>query len=272
LRKVCESLLSVPSLSVAAIQGLATFDDSAAADRIVARYRNLPPHERPAAIAALVSRPSFAAVLLNHAGNPAAKIVIPREDLTPVFARQIRSFNDPVLTARLAEVWGEVRESPADKQKLLAELKAKLTPEFIRRGDPGQGRAVFAAVCAACHKLYGEGNSLGPDLTGSGRHDIGYLIENIADPSAVVAADYLMTVLTLRDGRVLNGTVSAKTDRTLTVRLMDVETTIDRADIVKQEQLPVSIMPEGLLNALNDEQVSHLMRYLMSTVQVPLPK
>lgn len=272
LRKVCESLLSVPALSVAAIQGLATFDDSAAADRIIARYRGLYAHERPAAIAVLASRPSFARVLLNHLGNPAAKFPIPREDLTPVFARQIRSFNDPALTARLAGVWGETRESPAEKQKLIADLKVKLTPDFIRRGDPSRGRAVFASVCASCHKLYGEGGSLGPDLTGSGRHDIGYLIENIADPSAVVAADYTLNVVTLKDGRVLNGLVSARTERTLTLKMLEDAHTIDRDDIVKLEQLPVSLMPEGLLTALSDEQVSHLMSYLMSTAQVPLPQ
>ncbi len=271
-RKVCESLLSVPALSVAAIQGLATFDDPAAAERIIARYRGLYAHERPAAIAALASRPSFARVLLNYLGNPTAKTVIPREDLTPVFARQIRSFNDSALTARLAEVWGETRESPAEKQKLIAALKAKLTPEFIRRGDPSRGRAVFGSVCAGCHQLYGEGAAVGPDLTGSGRHEIGYLIENIADPSAVVAADFLLNVVTLKDGRVLNGLVSTRTERTLTLKMLDLVTVVDRTDIAKLEQLPVSLMPEGLLNALDDRQVSDLISYLTTATQVPLPK
>ena len=272
LRKVCESLIGIPALSVAAIQGLAAFDDPAAADRIIARYKGISPHERPAALAVLVSRPTFARVLLNHIESPVEKIVIPRTDLTPVLARQIRSFNDASLTQKLAEVWGEVRESGADKQQLIATLKAKLTPEFIRAGDPSQGRVIYGAVCAACHKLYGEGNTLGPDLTGSGRHDIGYLIENIADPSAVVAAENMMTVLTLKDGRVLNGMLSAKTDRTVTVKMADQETRIDRSEIAKQEQLPVSMMPEGLLTALNDEQVRHLIAYLQTTAQVPLPK
>lgn len=272
LRKVCESLLSVPALSLTAIEGLATFDDPATADRIVARYPNLAPHERPSALAVLVSRPAFARVLLAHLNTPTAKIVIPRNDLTPVLARQIRSFNDRELSKRLNDVWGEVRESSADKQQLIASLKAKLTPDFLRTGDPSQGRAIFASVCAACHKLYGEGNTLGPDLTGSGRHEIGYLIENIADPSAVVAADHLLNIVTMKDGRVLNGTISAKTDRTLTLKTADLETTVDRTEIAKQEQLPVSLMPEGLLTALNDDQVRHLIVYLTGTAQVPLPK
>ncbi|MCX6940594.1 MAG: c-type cytochrome, partial [Verrucomicrobia bacterium] len=169
------------------------------------------------------------------------------------------------------EVWGEVRESSADKQQLITTLKAKLTPAFIRTGDARQGRVIYGAVCAACHKLYGEGNTLGPDLTGSGRHDIGYLIENIADPSAVVAAENLMTVLTLKDGRVLNGMLSDKSERTVTVKMIGQETRIDRSEIAKQEQLPVSMMPEGLLTALTDEQVRHLIAYLQTTAQVPLP-
>ena len=272
LRKVCESLIGIPALSVAAIQGLASFDDPAAADRIIARYKNLSPHERPAALAVLASRPTFAKVLLNHVESPVEQIVIPRSDLTPVLARQIRSFHDSALTQKLAEVWGEVRESSAEKQQLIATLKAQLTPEFIRAGDPSQGRLIYGSVCAACHKLYGEGNTLGPDLTGSGRHDIGYLIENIADPSAVVSADNLMTVLTLKDGRVLNGVLSAKSERTVTVKTMDQETRIDRAEIAKQEQLLVSMMPEGLLTALTDHQVRHLIAYLQTTAQVPLPK
>ena len=76
----------------------------------------------------------------------------------------------------------------------------------------------------------------------------------------------------MKDGRVLNGLVSARTERTLTLKMLEDAHTIDRDDIVKLEQLPVSLMPEGLLTALSDEQVSHLMSYLMSTAQVPLPQ
>jgi putative heme-binding domain-containing protein len=268
LRKVCESLLNVNSLGLDAIAGLATFDDAALADKIIGRYKALYPHERPQAIAALASRPSFAKVLLKRV----AEGKIEHNDVTPVIARQIRSFNDPALTKLLAETWGETRESSDDKKKLIASLKVKLTPEFIAKGNPSQGRAIFAGVCSVCHKLYGEGNLIGPDLTGSGRHDVGYLIENIADPSAVVAADFTMVVVTLKDGRVLNGIISAKTDRTITVKMIGMETTVDRSDITKQEQLPISMMPEGLLTALSDEQISNLVSYLVSNNQVPLPK
>lgn len=284
-RKICEKLLTERSLAVAAVQGLATFDDPAIAELIVKRWRSFYSNEHSAVIAALVSRPSFAKVLLKNlegrAGLKPAAIegglkarapLITREEITPVIARQIRSFNDDVLTKQLTETWGEIRESTDDKKKLIAALKAKLTPEFIAKGDQTQGRLLFSGICAACHKLYGEGNSIGPDLTGSGRHDVGYLIENIIDPNVVVAADFTMAVVTLKDGRVLNGIISEKTERTITIKMVGTETTVDRNDIVKQEQLPVSMMPEGQINAMNDQQMADLFAYLMGNAQVPLPK
>ena len=268
LRKICEKVLTEQSLSVAAVQGLATFDDPGIAEMIVKRWRNFYANERGAVIATLVSRPSFARVLLRRLGEG----LIARTDVTPAQARQIRSFNDEDLTKQLAEKWGAAHESRDDITKLVASLKVKLTPGFIAKGKPSHGRAVFAGVCATCHKLYGEGANIGPDLTGSGRHDINYLIENIADPSAVVPADFTMVIVTLKDGRVLNGIISAKTERTITLRMIGQEATVDRDDITKQEQLPISMMPEGLLTALNDEQMANLVSYLMSNNQVPLPQ
>ncbi|MEO6738931.1 MAG: PVC-type heme-binding CxxCH protein, partial [Chthoniobacteraceae bacterium] len=226
LRKICEKLLGEHSLGIVAMRGLATFDDPAIAEMIVKRWRGFYASERGAVIATLVSRPSFARVLLKRLGEG----LIAGTDITPAQARQIRSFNDEALTKQLTEKWGEAHESRDDIKKLVASLKVKLTPEFIAKGNPNQGRALFAGVCATCHKLYGEGATIGPDLTGSGRHDVNYLIENIADPSAVVAADFTMVIVTLKDGRVLNGIISAKTERTITLKMIGQEATVDRSD------------------------------------------
>ena len=69
---------------------------------------------------------------------------------------------------------------------------------------------IFNTACASCHTLYGEGGKVGPDLTGGGRNNLDYLLENIVDPSAVVTADFRMSILDLKDGRVLNGLIAAK--------------------------------------------------------------
>ena len=143
---------------------------------------------------------------------------------------------------------------------------------MVAKADARKGRAVFASVCAACHKLYGEGAAIGPELTGSDRHNLDYLLGNIIDPNAVVPADYRVSVLKLKDGRVLTGVIPEQTDKLVTVQTPAERITVQRSDIAEQQQMSQSLMPEGLLQALGEDNVKHLFAYLMSNGQVPLPK
>ncbi len=269
LKDICQKLLKTRGLNMTALQGLALFDDPAIGEQLAKSYRNFYPNEQPTLIDTLTSRKPFVRSLLRNLEPNGIKI--PRNALTVINARQIRSFNDTELDKTLAEAWGEVRESSADKKQLIATLKAKLTPETLAKASASKGRVVFSQVCAACHKLYGEGNAIGPDLTGSGRKDVNYLIENIADPSALVAVDYRLTVVTMKDGRVLSGNIPAKTDKTLTVRMIGQEQTVERSEVASMQEMPISLMPEGLTMALNEEQLRDLIVYLMTDAQVPLP-
>jgi putative heme-binding domain-containing protein len=265
LREICEKLLTVQFLNVVAVRGLAQFDDPAIAAKLAKSYRTFHATERRVVLDALVSRPAFARVLLAEvaAGR------IPRADITAFHARQIRSANDPELTKQLADVWGELREPAADKRQFIARLKNRLTPASLGAADKSQGHALYSAVCANCHRLHGEGGQVGPDLTGAGRDNLDYLLENIVDPSAVVTADFRMSVADLKDGRVLNGIVAAQTERTLTLKTMTETITVERGEIEKLQKSNLSLMPEGLLEALNEAQVRDLVAYLMHPVQVP---
>lgn len=267
LREVCMKLLDTRVLNAVAVKGLVLFDDPDLGVALAKRYRKFSPNERPAVIDVLVSRAAWAEALLTEVA--AGKI--PKSAVTPFHARQVGVFENDALSARLAEVWGEVRESSAEKRELVEKLKSELTPEVIAEANLSQGRMLFQAVCAACHVLYGEGGKVGPDLTGSGRSSLEYLLENVVDPSAVVSADYLMSVVTLKDGRVISGVVAAQNQRTLTLRMLTEETTVERTEIEKQVVSPVSMMPEGLLPALQPEQVRDLIAYLMHPSQVSLP-
>ena len=267
LREICERLLSVRFLNSTAVRGLALFDEPAIGEQLAGSYNRFHPSERGAVIETLASRPAFAGALLEEiaAGR------IPRADVTPFHARQIRSFNDAVLSKRLAEVWGELRESPEDKRKFIAELKSKLTSAVLAAADKSAGRVVFNTACASCHTLYGHGGQAGPDLTGAGRDNLDYLLDNLVDPSAVVNADFRMTVVDLKDDRTLNGLVVAKTDRTITLRTQTETLTLERAEITNLRESTLSLMPEGLLEGLSANQVRDLIAYLMHRSQVPLP-
>jgi putative heme-binding domain-containing protein len=268
LRDVCEKLLKVRFLNTIALQGLTKTEDPAIGKLIANSFRSFHPSERAAVIAALASRPGFAAELLDQIA--AGKI--PRNELTAFQARQIRGYDNAELTKKLTAVWGELRDSPKDKQELIAKWKSDLTPEKIKSANPAVGRAIFDKTCASCHKLFGNGGDIGPDLTGAGRKDLDYLLSNIVDPSAVVNKDFQMTAFALADGRSLNGIVVGETDRTVTVQTDKDRTTLPKDEIEKRSPSPLSLMPDGLLQPLSPDDIRGLIAYLMSDSQVALPK
>jgi putative heme-binding domain-containing protein len=154
---------------------------------------------------------------------------------------------------------------------LVDRLKQQLSPTVLAAANPGRGRVVFNKLCAACHMLYGWGNQVGPDLTGAGRDNLDYLLENIIDPSATVTADFRMVVVAMQDGRVLNGIVKSRNERTLTLQTQNELLVLDRGEIEGQKPTTASLMPEGQLEALAEAEVRDLFAYLMGRVQVPLP-
>ncbi|HUR45553.1 MAG TPA: PVC-type heme-binding CxxCH protein [Candidatus Saccharimonadales bacterium] len=267
LRQVCEKLIGERFLNSVAARGLAGFDDPAVGAKLVGAYRQFHPSERGQLLSALVSRASFANALLD--GVVSGKM--PREEISAYHARQIRGLNEAALNKKLALAWGELRETSADKQQLINQWRARLTPSALAKADVRQGRLVFNTACAVCHTLYGEGGKIGPDLTGGGRENLDYLLENIVDPSAVVTADFRMSVIDLKDGRRLNAIMTAKTERTMTLKTMTETLTVERAEINELLDSKESLMPEGLLESLSPEQARDLIAYLMQKTQVPLP-
>jgi putative heme-binding domain-containing protein len=118
--------------------------------------------------------------------------------------------------------------------------------------------------------MYGEGGQVGPDLTGANRTNLDYLLENILDPSATVNKDFRMTILQLDDGRVLNGLILERTDRTTTLRTATEQVTLENRDIEVVKLTDQSPMPDGLLTPLSPDQIRDLFAYLRHPVQVPL--
>ena len=267
LRAICESLLDVRGLNVTAVRGLTLFDDPTIGQRLAKDYRKFAPADRSTVLDALVSRPAWAAAMLESVG----KGQIARAEVTAFHARQVRDFKDEALRKKLTEVWGELRESAADKKELIEKLKKQLDAPTLAKANLSQGRVLFTAICGACHQMYGEGGQIGPDLTGSGRSNLDYLLENIADPSGMVSADYRMSLLTLQDGRVLSGVITSTSDKTLTLRTLAETMTLEKTEITKTKTSPISMMPEGLLLAFQQDQIRDLIAYLMHPVQVGLP-
>ena len=267
LETICGTALETRELDVTAVRGLALFGDAGSARKILGRYRGLSMSARPVAIDTLASRPASAALLIRDIA--AGKIA--RADLTAFQARRIQGFNDAALSGQLSDAWGDLRETTADKAKLIQDLKGRLPPDELAKAGLSHGRQLYQSLCANCHTLYGDGAKIGPDLTGSGRANLDYLLENIVEPGAVVSAEYRLSHVKMKDGRELAGIMKARTGRTLTLRTLTEEQTVELSEVVKEDLSTLSMMPEGLLLALPPEQVRDLIGYLMHPVQVPLP-
>jgi putative membrane-bound dehydrogenase-like protein len=264
LLPIVRALINDKVLATAARRALAAYDDPNIPKALLNPWPGRSEEQQAATVATLVTRPVFAHALLDAVKSGQ----VPKALITPYQARAIRSLNDADLTTKLTAVWGELRDTPEAKKTELADWMKKLTEARLAQGDAMKGKTLFTAVCGACHKLYGEGGQLGPDLTGNDRHKLTYLLENILDPSAIVPADYRMTVFKLKDGRTLTGVIPAQTERSLTIQTPAEKLTLEKSQITEQQQLPMSLMPEGLLTALGEENVVHLFRYLMSTSPV----
>ncbi|MGI9472302.1 MAG: PVC-type heme-binding CxxCH protein [Rubripirellula sp.] len=267
LRAICEQLLTDSHMNVLAARGLSQFDDSSIGEKIVSRYRNFRGPFRPQIMSILVSRKSFAKAMLNamEAGK------IPREDLSPYQVRQIHSFEDSNLSERVAQIWGEVRETSEDKKLAISELKKNLDSEHSSLANLGRGRELFVKHCQNCHRLFGEGEKIGPDLTGANRNNIDYLLTNIIDPSSVVDKDYRMSVLLTDDDRIINGLITSETDKTLTLQTATELLTFEQDSIRSRKVTEKSPMPDGLLETLRPDQVRDLIGYLRHPSQVSLP-
>ena len=252
------AVLTVPGLGAAALRGLAVAGEPAGAERIVADYARLDPVTRAGALMALVSRREWAAALASavETGRIAAA------DVGPDVVRQVRALRDGTLARRLEAA---VTARPSASGRVSIDTRrARLTPAVLAAADSAAGRRLWERLCATCHRLHGDGGALGPDLTGAGRHDLDYLLANVVTPSAVVSPDYRLRQAILDDGRVVAGLLERRTADAVVLRTAAGRETLPADEIEELRDAGVSLMPEGLLDGLTDDEVRDLIAYLMA--------
>jgi putative heme-binding domain-containing protein len=261
-----QSVLNEPSLRGAAIRALAAVDDPKTPALILCHYDNLTSDEQHDAIATLVARPTSAMALLDAMSQGKVRTT----DVHAYHVRQLQRFKNAALTERIVEVWGAIRETSEDKKQQIEKLKAALLPQQIAAADLGHGRQLFSKNCASCHTLFGEGGKVGPDITGSNRANLDYILENVIDPSAVLGKDYRMTIIATTSGRVVSGLVEKETDSAVTLRTLNDTVVIAKSEIDERHLSKQSLMPEQLLDQLKPDAIRDLIGYLASPTQVAL--
>ena len=138
--------------------------------------------------------------------------------------------------------------------------------------DRSRGRVVFEQVCQQCHKLFGEGGEVGPEITGSQRNNLDYVLNNIVDPNSTVGKDFQAWNVFTIDGQTHNGLITRETPQSIVLHTATKIVSIPTAEIEERQKTALSMMPEGLLPLLQDSQVLDLVKYLQTTKQVDLPK
>jgi putative heme-binding domain-containing protein len=258
--------LSDEVLRQTAIKGLAAYDNPQTARLILNLYGKLGPAERAEAIGTLSSRAPFAAALLQAVQDGR----VPRQDISPFAARQLQAFKEPDLQALIAAL-GSVREITGDKAEQIARYRQLLTPAAIGQANASRGRAVFERACMSCHTLFDQGGKLAPELTGSQRSNIDYILENVVDPNAVVWDQYKATYFETSDDRLISGAVVLENESTVTIQTQTGIIALPRNEITSRRRSDLSMMPEGLFQMLEEQEILDLVAYLQSPSQVPMP-
>ena len=180
--------------------------------------------------------------------------------------------NDAAVNDRLKKSYGAVRPHGKDKAALISTYKKTFKPDMLAKADLSNGRMIFTKTCAACHTLFDAGGKLGPNLTGSQRANLDYILEKVTDPSAVVPRENYMALIETNDGRTITALVVQENEKSVTVRDATQDLVLPKNEIKSRRSSPTSMMPEGLLEAMSTSDARDLIGYLQSPVQVPMGK
>jgi putative heme-binding domain-containing protein len=265
LAPLLQGVLDAPELRGQALRGLAMYEDPKTPGVILKMFAALPPAEKRDALNTLSARPAYASALLDAI---AAKKVA-AADVSADVVRQLRNLKNKDIDRRIGDVWGVVRDTPADRARQITTYRGKILGPGPQP-DLALGRAVFAKTCQQCHVLFGVGGKVGPEITGANRADLNYLLENILDPSAVIPKEYAATVIEMKDGRVITAIVKEETPTALTVVTANETLTLPVREIAERTPSKLSMMPDDQLKPFSEREVRSLIAYLQSPKQTPV--
>ena len=268
LAPILHTLVTHPTpLRLDALRALAAYDHDATPGVLLNVYKGLSNEHKQAALNTLASRVKYARVLVAAVADKR----VPIDDVPTETIRKLRLLKDDALQQQVAKHWTVKRDTPAQKQARIDALKKLLSQNVERKPDLSHGRALYKKTCAQCHTLFDDGGKVGPDLTGSGRANLDYILLNIVDPQATVGRDYFTTVIETEDGQQVIGLIAAENANAVTVLTANGEVLVPKTEIVDRGVREMSMMPEGLLDRMKEDELRDLIAYLASPVQVKLP-
>lgn len=247
------NLLTEAPLRRTALAALQRQSDPAIAEGVLKELPAWPAPDKDAAFTMLASRSPWALALAKSG-----------TDLPLAVVKKLQLFPDKDLAELIEQKYGDkLRAAGGEKEKEIQRVKAVLAAS---EGVPKKGQPIYEQRCAACHTLWNKGGKAGPDLTSYQRTDLDMLLLAMIAPSAEIREGFATTIIETKDGATLAGFISDQAGDTVALRDAAGQThTLSKERIAKQTPLPTSLMPEGLLTGLTDEELRDFLAYIRST-------
>ena len=247
---------SSPAFRGKVLEALSEVDDPDVALAVLKVYPRLSGDLKPKAVNLLTHRASWTKSLLDAIENKQ----LPTTVLNVTHLRKLQHSRDPKIVAQVA-LWGTIRDRRDPKrERVAAQMRSLLhkTP-----GDPVAGQAVFKKICAQCHKIYGEGQDVGPEITLNGRNDFDQLVSNVFDPSLVIGPGYQATTVATEEGRILTGLQVENGTERVVLKLQGGQVeTIQRGQVSEIKTSELSLMPEALESQISPQEIADLFAFL----------
>lgn len=246
-------------LQRAAVQGLARLPGEEARGRATELLLQVFPRQTPAvrreALEALVQEAGRSAVLLAALEEGS----IDPKDLDLGFRKILLEREE--TRARAEKIFARVAVDPDRAQ--VVERAAAAIGRLEGLGRPERGRELFSKHCSICHRFKGEGTAVGPDLATVANRALEALVIDLLDPSRSVSPEFLNYVLITRDRKIITGLLVTETPTSVLLRRAEGKSdSVLRQDIAELRATGQSVMPEGLEQELQPEELRELILYI----------
>ncbi len=251
-------------LRVAAVTALGEFSIPEIGSGLVETFNHF--KEDPLAVVqtVLASRPAWAVELLTAVDRGD----VPSQLVTLPTVRKMLLHQDPQVAQLVSKHWGSIEG--ATTEQMTAELARYNKVIGLGSGDPYAGKKLYLRTCGNCHTLFETGGQIGPDLTAFKRSDLRSMLVNVVNPSLEIREGYQNHVIVTNHGRILSGLIVDQDPQVVVVKSADGQrTVIPRDEIDDITATTRSLMPEGLLTPLKEQEVRDLFAYLRSTQPQP---
>ena len=244
-----------PEVQLAALNTLTGFSSPDIGTRIATALPDVSPSVKNEAVESLLGRKVWIAALLSAVADKK----LSADSIDPSRRDALMKHKDETIRKQANELFAS--SIPRARDKVIAAYQ----PALKLKGDPKRGQVVTEQICIACHKIDKKGNDVGPNLATIQNRTPADLMIHILDPNREVQANYTQYIVETNDGRAVSGFIVTESPTSITLKRTEgVQETLLRQNIKNITSNSLSLMPEGLEQIINQQQMSDMLAYLLS--------